>query len=195
MIWVIKHLTSSQAEICNDLKVFCCICTIYLGTSSLTIVCVYVPPSDSPYNISLQKFISRLNFIRKLTYEHLNFTADFNFHGIDWTTYCSKTESESSLLEFMDGNSFEQNIDFLTTNSSLLDLFISSKDSEVEKILPLQNLDMSHHFAIVATVSINRKTLLQKLDRDVCFSYCNADFEKLNNILFITMFNHYFKLT
>ena len=87
----------------------------------------------------------------------------------------------------MDENSFQQHIDFLTTNSSLLDLFISSKDSEVEKILPLQNLDMSHHFAIVATVSINRKTLLQKLDRDVCFSYCNADFEKLNNI-----FIHYY---
>ena len=94
MICVTKRLTSSQIEVCDDLKDFCCFCTFDLGTSSLTVECVYVPASDSPYNISLQKFNSMLNFIPKLTYDHLSFTADFNFHGIDWTTYSSKLNQD-----------------------------------------------------------------------------------------------------
>ena len=143
-----KHLNSSEVEICNDSKGFCCFCKIDLGTSSLTVVCVYLPSSDSPYNISVQKFFSMLDFIRKLTYEQLIFLADFNFHGIDWTSYSSNTESESSLLKFIDENSFQQHVDFLITISSLLDLFITSKGIEVEEKMPLQKLDMSDHFAM-----------------------------------------------
>ena len=142
MICVTKHLTSSQVEAYDDLKDFCFICTKHLGTSSLTVVCVYVPPSDSPHNISLEIFNSMLNFIRQLTYDHLIFTADFSFHGVDWTTYSSKTESESSLLDVMAENCFQQHVDFLTTNSSSLSLFITSKNFEIEETLPLQNLDM-----------------------------------------------------
>ena len=52
----------------------------------------------------------------------------------------------------MDENSFQQHVTFLTTNSSLLDLFITSKDIEIGEILPLQNLDMSDHFAIQASI-------------------------------------------
>ena len=87
-----------------------------------------------------------------MTYDHLIFNADFKFYGIDWTNFSTKTESESSLLEFMDENSFQQHVTFLTTNSSLLDLFITSKDIEIGEILPLQNLDMSDHFAIQASI-------------------------------------------
>ena len=50
--------------------------------------------------------------------------------------YSSRTESEPFLLEFVDENSFQQHIDFLTTNSSSLDLFITSKDIEIEEKLP-----------------------------------------------------------
>ena len=57
----------------------------------------------------------------------------------------------------MNENSFQQHVDFLISTSILINLLFTSKDIEIEEILPLQNLDMSDHFAIEATVSINEK--------------------------------------
>ena len=57
--------------------------------------------------------------------------------------------------------------------------------------MPLQNLDISDQIAIEATVSIEQKILLRKLDRDVYFIYGKGNFEKKTTIfLFNSIFNH-----
>ena len=172
-------------------------CIVTMGEHRVLIVCLYNPPNESPYfmaqsslNILLENVLNHSSQVTSII-----IYGDFNLPDIDWKSYSSTTPDNQAFIDLMLDNDLIQIIDFPTAASGILDLIFISKDLDVSscKIGDESINLLSNHFSILTQLSIpNFKSLYMRPGKpNASFSYCKADFDKLNALIVTKPFQEF----
>lgn len=177
LIAVKKTLSSMQvlADFPN-----CCVCAkLSFNNQAIFLVCFYNPPKLSPYRYSAEDFTKITNFIKSVN-DTVVLCGDINFPGTNWNTYLSVDPEESNVLEALLSTDLQQNVDFPTCGSNVLDVVLhrnsqvtTLKDDKIEQIY-----DCTDHSAICIKIDCPA-TRAVKAPRDHFLSYGSADFGDL----------------
>ena len=108
----------------------------------------------------------------------------------NWSAYDSVKEYGNQIASLLFDLNLKQFIDFNTTKKSCLDLVFCNEDSIIKDTKLCGNLSRSSdHFPITINMSINSK-VAEKLSMRY-FSYCNCDFDALNEDIIANPFEPY----
>ena len=118
------------------------------------------------------------------------FAGDLNLPGIDWDVYQSNDAYEDCFVNKLIDANFKQCISFNTTKSSCLDLVLANDEGLITSINRLDDLeDYSDNFRIQIEITGTSREPQKK--REVNYSYCNCDFDYLNELIANNPFDPY----
>ena len=173
-------------------------CQVSLGNLSLCIVCVYSPPHDSKYTYTICDFEQLFLFLKKQQKAHdeLIVYGVLNLDQINWNTLEPGTDREKMFLEDIEDLNLQQKIDFKTSVTGILDLMLVTKNICDVVLEPLRNYEivcnMSSHTPIVFTfTALEEEIYMRKTPGNEVYSFCNADFDKIRDMLERTPFDSY----
>ena len=144
-----------------------------LNSDKLLIGCVYRSPNaDSVYNDNVNKLLVHIS---QAGYSHILVVGDFNYKGINWTTWSanvSEKDPANKFLEAVRDSYLIQHIETATRirgdqEPSLLDLVLTNEEGMIEDLELLSPLGKSDHavidfsFRCYSTKSITNTTKYQ----------------------------------
>ena len=163
-----------------------------LSSCSLNIAVIYRPP-DTPSS----SFYNSLEFLNKQIErtdpgDDLIIMGDFNLPVINWDSIviggrsAENTRSAQALLDFMGSNFLEQFVNLPTRGSNILDLFLSNRDSLVEKVNVVPT-EMSDHNLVSVGLTFHpvcpKQRKRAKLESFRSLDFHNGDFDLLRERL------------
>ena len=164
--------------------------TKLIGLEPLYIAVLYNPPAGSKYRISIEDLQKLFRFLEETCPKRLLFTGDFNMPHTSWSTYDSVNEYEKQIFLLLFDLNLKQYNDFNTTKKSCFDLVFCNEDSIINDTKLYGNLSrFSDHFPMTINMSINSKVAENLSTR--YFSYCNCDFDALNEDIIAIPFEPY----
>ena len=164
--------------------------TKLIGLEPLCIAVLYNPAAGSIYRLSIEDLQKLFRFLEETCPKRLLFTSDFNMPHTSWSTYDSVNEYENQIASLLFDLNLNQYIDLNTTKKSCLNLVFCNEDSIINDTKLCGNLSrFSDHFPITINMSINSK-VAEKLSTRY-FSYCNCDFDALNEDIIANPFEPY----
>ena len=164
--------------------------TKLIGLEPLYIAVLYNPPAGSKYRISIDDLQKLFRFLEETSPKHLLFTGGFNMPHTNWSTYDSVNEYENQIASLLFDLNLKHYIDFKTIQKSCLDLVFCNEDSIINDTKLYGNLSrFSNLFPITINMSINSKVVEKVSTR--YFSYCNCDFNALNEDIIANPFEPY----
>ena len=153
---------------------------------------IYRPP-DTPSS----SFYNSLEFLNKQIErtdpgDDLIIMGDFNLPVINWDSIviggrsAENTRSAQALLDFMGSNFLEQFVNLPTRGSNILDLFLSNRDSLVEKVNVVPT-EMSDHNLVSVGLTFHpvcpKQRKRAKLESFRSLDFHNGDFDLLRERL------------
>ena len=161
-----------------------------IGLEPLFVAVLYNPPEKSKYRISIEDTQKLFRFFEETCSKRLLFTGDFNMPRTNWSSYDSVDDYENQIASLVFDLNLKYNIDFNTTKKSCLDLVFCNENSIINDTKLCGKLSrFSVHFPITINVSINGE-IPEKLSTRY-FSYCNCDFDALNEDIIANPFEPY----
>ena len=180
MIAVKSCLFTSLISSPSDLEVVCI--KIDIGSDTLVICCVYVPPDSSlSYVSSLVKFLSEITS----SFSCCIILGDFNFPDIDWSVLMGTSHQSNCFCNFVFDCNLTQHVpDPTHVKGNLLDLVLTSPSVSINSLTvhPSSVIDFSDHFAVSFSVCCNVSSGALSSPGYV-FDFCNADYESITNHL------------
>ena len=157
-------------------------------STKLLVVCCYFPPPSSSFRISSESIISLLNIIETTECDHKIVTGDMNYSAIDWEILQSNIPSDHEFIETISEMKLQQQVQFKTTSSNILDIIFTSPKIETTDIQLVNNgiLNISDHFPILFAFNMSAagNFMRPNMKTSPTFSFCNGNFSILNeNIL------------
>ena len=179
IIWVKNNLDCNPA--CID-SPFCESVWLDLkvgGSLHLLIGCVYRSPNSTNENTAA--LLSLVRGLPQRKYTHLLMMGDFNYPGIDWSSYSTNNADAQEFLDSCQDSYLYQHILLPTRgrlghNPSLLDLIFTNEEEMVENIELESPLGKSDHACIVFDFRIeaNKKDIIRTF-----FMYDRADYNSM----------------
>ena len=198
MVAIKSSISSDEIQTDYDKNGSKAACQVSLGNLSLCIVCIYSPPHDSKYTYTICDFGKLFLFLKKQQKAHneLIVYSDLNHDQINWNTLEPGTDREKMFLENIEDLNLQQKIDFKTSVTGILDLMLVTKNICDVVLEPLRNYEivcnMSSHTPIVFTfTAIEEEIYMRKTRGNEVYSFCNADFDKIRDMMERTPFDSY----
>ena len=164
--------------------------TKLIGLEPFFIAVLYSPPAGSKYRISTEDLQKLFRFLEETCSKRLLLSGDFNMPHTNWSTYDASNEYENQIASLLFDMNLKQYIDFNTTKKSCLDLVLCNEDPIINDTTLGGNLSrFSDHFPITINVSIKSKVSENSSTR--YFSYCNCNFDSLNEAIIANPFKPY----
>ena len=177
LIAVHRAFTSTPGLITAEIPGAVAQCIISIGHHTVCICCVYNPPNDSPYRLSIQCLQEVIRNAISVT-PTVIIAGDFNLPGIDWNAQHSDDEYESIFLNTLLDCNLNQWVDVDTRGSRTLDLVCTSSSIEHVDTHTLST-HMSDHLPIISSFELADKTTHMECTVARKLSYCRADYESL----------------
>ena len=114
-------------------------------------------------------------------------TGDFNLPKLNWGTYNSTDDYENDILSLVINN-MKQIIDYKTTSTSVYDHILTNSDADIihaERDLNFTE-NFSNHYDVVFELAFCTQVSKKQL---VFYSYCQCDFDSLNESIALDPFN------
>ena len=191
LIGLQSSFNSSQLHLPSKFDGSCAACVVSVGTERLGVVCCYFPPNISPYALPSDDVTELFDIFKGFRLKNLIICGDFNFPHIDWADYSTSCQNEATFINAIEGLNLEQHVDFPTTASNTIDLFLTAGCIDVIDISSPPTLlsDLSDHVAILAVVSLPSSMCSPRLRTQSGYSYCNGDYEKMQEMIQTNSFN------
>ena len=142
----------------------------------------YNPPKGSPYRSQQNDIDAVFCLLSVFANQKILFAGDFNLPGMDWDIYQSNDAYEDCFVNKLIDANFKQCVSFNTTKSSCLDLVLANDEGLIDSINRLDDLeDYFDHFPIQIEISLTSTEPQKK--QEVYYSYCNCDFDYLNELI------------
>ena len=162
-------------------------CYIKIDKRKLLVVSCYVPPANSKYALKPNEKNNQFKNINKLQKN-----CDFFVYG----NMSSIKETKISFLEEIENREVHQNVKFNTASAVTLDLIFSSNKIHVSYVHTLDSNvklgKLSNHYPVEISFNVEISDLMRsKFIKESIFSYCNGDYDLLNEQTLENAFDTY----
>ena len=167
---------------------------ITVNNEKVLILCLYNPPSNSKYRVTIDEFNSFFCILDNDEWREIKVivVGDFNLPSVNWKTLESTDLYEKQLVDLFDCQNFIPVVFFPTCGKNILDQIFVNDDSIVIDVncddSLLKTFSLSDHIPILLDLDLspakNEKTELHK-----SLSFCKCDYVGLKENLSLNPFN------
>ena len=167
---------------------------ITVNNEKVLILCLYNPPSNSKYRVTIDEFNSFFCFLDNDEWREIKVivVGDFNLPSVNWKTLESADLYEKQLVDLFDCQNFIPVVFFPNCGKNILDQIFVNDDSIVIDVncdgSLLKTFSLSDRIPILLDLDLspakNEKTELHK-----SLSFCKCDYVGLKENLSLSPFN------
>ena len=188
MIGVRNNITSFPIDVMNlndELTSAFAGSLITVNDEKVLILCLYNPPSNSKYRVTIDEFNSFFGFLDNDEWREIKVivVGDFNLPSVNWKTLESADLYEKHLVDLFHCQNFIPVVFFPTcvfVNDDSIVIDVNCDDSL------LKTFSLSDHLPILLDLAKNEKTELHKI-----LSFCKCDYVGLKENLILNTFNSF----
>ena len=172
-------------------------CYIKIDKRKLLVVSCYVQRANSKYALKPDEKNNQFKDINKSRKNcDLFVYGDFSYPSINCCNISSIKETKISFLEEIENLEVHQNVKFNTASAVTLDLIFSSNKIHVSYVHTLDSNvklgKLSNHYPAEISFNVEISDLMRrKFIKESIFSYCNGDYDLLNEQTLENVFDTY----